>query len=254
MEKKNIKKIKKNADLILASNVFAHSDKLKEMAECMLSLLNKKGTIIIEVQYLMNTLKDLTFDNIYHEHYNYWSLTSLINFFNQFEAKIFRSEKINTHGGSIRVYIKKDKKVKIEQSVKKMLKEEEIFGIKNYKTYQKFAEKVYQVRDNVLSNIKKLKDKNKSIIGYGAPAKATTALNFFGVSKEIDFIVEDNKLKHNKFIPGVKIPIKNKSKIKDKKNILLVLAWNFYEDIKKNNKDLSDNFVNIKELEFSNLK
>ena len=253
LDKKNIKKIKKNADLILASNVFAHSDKLKEMAECMFSLLSKKGTIILEVQYLLNTLKDLTFDNIYHEHYNYWSLTSLTYFFNQFGAKIYRSEKIDTHGGSIRVYIKKDKKVKIEQSVKKMLKEEEIFGIKDFKTYQKFGEKVYKIRENVLKNIKKLKDKNKLIIGYGAPAKATTALNFFGISKEIDFIVEDNKLKHNKFIPGVKIPIKNKSHIKDKKNILLVLAWNFYSDIKKNNKDLSDNFLNIKELESNNV-
>ncbi len=249
LEKKNIKKIKKNADLILASNVFAHSDKLKEMAECMLSLLSKKGTIVIEVQYLMNTLKDLTFDNIYHEHYNYWSLTSLIYFFNQFKAKIFRSEKVNTHGGSIRVYIKKDKKVKIEQSVKKMLKEEEVFGIKDFKTYQKFAEKIYRIKENVLKNIKKLKKNNKTIIGYGAPAKATTALNFFGISKEIDFIVEDNKLKHNKFIPGVKIPIKNKSTVKDKKNITLVLAWNFYNDIKKNNPNLSENFVNIKDLE-----
>ena len=150
LNKKNIKKIKKNADLILASNVFAHSDNLKEMAECMLSLLNKKGTIIIEVQYLMNTLKDLTFDNIYHEHYNYWSLTSLVHFFNQLNAKIFRSEKIDTHGGSIRVYIKKDKKVKIENSIKKMLKEEEEFGIKDFKTYQKFGEKVYKIRDCVL--------------------------------------------------------------------------------------------------------
>ena len=204
LEKKNIKKIKKNADLILASNVFAHSDKLKEMAECMLSLLSKNGTIVIEVQYLLNTLKDLTFDNIYHEHYNYWSLTSLVNFFKQFNAKIFRSEKVDTHGGSIRVYIKKDKKVKIEKSVKTMLKEEENFGIKNFKTYQKFGEKVYKIRESVLANIKKLKEKNKTIIGYGAPAKATTALNFFGITEEIDFIVEDNKLKHNKFIPGVK--------------------------------------------------
>ena len=249
LEKKNIKKIKKNADLILASNVFAHSDKLKEMAECMLSLLSKKGTIIIEVQYLMNTLQDLTFDNIYHEHYNYWSLTSLVNFFNQFKAKIYRSEKVNTHGGSIRVFIKKDKKTKIEQSVKKMLKEEKNFGIKNFKTYKEFGEKVYDIRKNVLTNIKKLKEKNKKIVGYGAPAKATTALNFFGISKEIDFIVEDNKLKHNKFIPGVKIPIKSKSLIKDKKIALLVLAWNFYDDIKKNNSILSDNFINIKDLE-----
>ena len=70
-----------------------------------------------------------------------------------------------------------------------------------------------------------------------------------GCDKEIDFIVEDNKLKHNKFIPGVKIPIRNKSSIKDKKNVLLVLAWNFYDDIKKNNTNLSNNFVNIKDLE-----
>ena len=249
LEKKNLKKIKKNADLILASNVFAHSDKLKEMAECMFSLLSKNGTIIIEVQYLMNTLNDLTFDNIYHEHYNYWSLTSLSNFFNQFDAKIYKSEKVNTHGGSIRVYIKKDNKVKIGASVKKMLKEEENFGIKKFSTYQKFGEKVYKIRENVLKNIKKLKQKNQIIIGYGAPAKATTALNFFGISKEINFIVEDNKLKHDKFIPGVKISIVNKSKIKNKNNTLLVLAWNFYNDIKKNNVKLSNNFVNIKDLE-----
>ena len=252
LERKNLKKIKKNADLILASNVFAHSDKLKEMAECMFSLLSNKGTIVIEVQYLMNTLKDLTFDNIYHEHYNYWSLTSLVNFFNQFGAKIFRSEKVDTHGGSLRIFVKKDKKVKIESSVKKMLKDEEDFGIKKFKTYQDFGEKVYKIRENVSKNIKKLKEKNKKIIGYGAPAKATTALNFFSISNEIDFIVEDNKLKQNKFIPGVKIKIKNKSQIKNKNNTLLVLAWNFYDDIKKNNSELSDNFVNIKELESSN--
>ena len=249
LEIKNLKKIKKNADLILASNVFAHSDKLKEMAKCMFSLLGKKGTIIIEVQYLMNTLNDLTFDNIYHEHYNYWSLTSLLNFFKQFQAKIYRAEKIDTHGGSLRIYVKKGKKVKIESSVKKMLGDEEKFGIKKYKTYQEFGKKVYKIRENVIKNIKKLKASNKTIIGYGAPAKATTALNFFGISKEIDFIVEDNKLKHNKFIPGVKIPIKNKSKIVNKNNTLLVLAWNFFKDIKKNNVELSNNFVNIKELE-----
>jgi len=254
LEKKNIKKIKKNADLILASNVFAHADKLKEMAECMLSLLGKNGTIIIEVQYLMNTLKDLTFDNIYHEHYNYWSLTSLVYFFNQFQAKIYRSEKINTHGGSIRIYIKKNNKTKIEKSVKKMLQEEENFGIKNFKTYQKFGKKVYEIRNNVLKNIKELKENKKNIIGYGAPAKATTALNFFGISDEIDYIIEDNKFKHNKFIPGVKIPIKNKKNVKNKKNALLVLAWNFFEDIKKNNADLSDYFVNIKDLESNNWK
>ena len=188
LEKKNLNKIKKSADLILASNVFAHSDKLKEMAECMFKLLSKNGTVIIEVQYLLNTLKDLTFDNIYHEHYNYWSLTSLINFFSQYEAKIYRVEKINTHGGSIRVYLKKGKKIKIENSVKELIQEEEKFGIKKYETYQEFAKKVYKIRGNVRKNILKLKNKNTKIIGYGSPAKATTALNFFGISNEIEYI------------------------------------------------------------------
>tara|TARA_X000001036_G_scaffold422159_1_gene444766 strand:+ start:1788 stop:4331 length:2544 start_codon:yes stop_codon:yes gene_type:complete len=249
LEKKNLKKIRKNADLILASNVFAHSDKLKEMTECMLKLLRKNGTIIIEIQYLLNTLKDLTFDNIYHEHYNYWSLTSLVNFFKQFDATIFRSEMINTHGGSLRIYIKKDRRVKIENSVKSMLKDEDKFGIKKFKTYQDFGKKVYKIKDNIINNLKKLKKENNLVIGYGAPAKATTALNFFGITKEIDFIVEDNKLKHNKFIPGVKIPIKKKSEIKNKKNTIVVLAWNFFNDIKNNNLELSNKFVNIKDLE-----
>ena len=164
-------------------------------------------------------------------------------FFKQFEATIYKAEKIDTHGGSIRIYIKKkNKKVKIENSVKKMLDEETKFGIKKFKTYQKFGNKVYKIRENVRKNIKKLKDKNDLIIGYGAPAKATTALNFFGISKEIDFIVEDNKLKHEKFIPGVKIPIKNKSHIKNKNNTLIVLAWNFFKDIKKNNNKFINKF------------
>ena len=249
LEKNNLSRIKKNADLILASNVFAHSDKLKEMAECMFKLLNKNGTLIIEVQYLLNTLKDLTFDNIYHEHYNYWSLISLTNFFNKFEAVIYRAEKINTHGGSIRVYIKKNKKIKIEKSVKELIKEEEKFGIKKYKTYQEFAKKVYKIRDNIRKNILNLKNDNKKIIGYGSPAKATTALNFFGISNEIDCIIEDNKLKHGKYLPGMKIPIVSVNDINGKPDCVLVLAWNFFEEIKKKNRDLADKFVSIKDLE-----
>ena len=215
----------------------------------MIKLLNKKGTIIIEVQYLMNTLKDLTFDNIYHEHYNYWSLTSLINFFKKFEVKLFKAEKIETHGGSLRVYLSKNKKIKIDKSVNKLLSEEDNFGIKNFKTYKSFGEKVYQIRENVIKNINKIKKREKLLVGYGAPAKATTALNFFGITKQIDYIIEDNKLKDNKFIPGVKIPIISKNKIKQKPPCTLVLAWNFFNDIKKNNSTLTEKFINIKDLE-----
>ena len=245
---KNLKKINKGADIILASNVFAHSDNLKEMAECMKRLLKKNGTLIIEVQYLLNTLKDLTFDNIYHEHYNYWSLTSLINFFKQFDLEIYNAEKIQTHGGSLRIYVK-NKKTKINKNVKLLLKEEENFGIKEYSTYKNFADKIYKIRSNVINNLNKLKQESKKIVGYGSPAKATTALNFFGVKDQIDFIIEDNKLKHGKFIPGVKIPIQSKNKIKNKLPVALVLAWNFFEDIKKNNSNLFHRFINIKDLE-----
>ena len=249
LEKSNLNKIKKNADIILASNVFAHSDKLKEMTECMLKLLSNKGTIIIEIQYLLNTLKDLTFDNIYHEHYNYWSLTSLTNFFKKFQAKIVKAEKINTHGGSLRIYVKKDKNAKLDKSVNKILDEEEKYGLKKYETYKKFGQKIYNIQKNVKKNIENIKNNGKRIIGYGSPAKATTALNFFGISKEIDFIVEDNKLKHGKFIPGMKIPIVSKENIKNKNDTIVVLAWNFYRDIVNNNQDLSNNFISIKDLE-----
>ncbi len=249
LEKTNLKKLKKNADLVLASNVFAHSDKLKEMAECMIKLLSKKGVIIIEIQYLLNTLKDLTFDNIYHEHYNYWSLTSLFNFFKSFDVKIFKAEKIETHGGSLRIFVSKNKKIKVDESINNILKDEENYGIKKFETYKKFGEKINKIKDIVVKNIQKIKSQNNILIGYGAPAKATTALNFFGISSQITFIVEDNKLKHGKYIPGVKIPIVSKLKINGKRYPIIVMAWNFFKEIKKNNSSLKCKFINIKELE-----
>ena len=138
---------------------------------------------------------------------------------------------------------------KVEKSVKLLLNEEEEFGIKNYQTYQDFAKKVYKIRDNVKKNILKLKKNNTKIIGYGSPAKATTALNFFGISNEIECIVEDNKLKHGKFLPGMKIPIISKSNIKEKPDYALVLAWNFIDEIKRKNSDLAHKFISIKDLE-----
>ena len=246
---KSLKRIKHKADLILASNVFAHSDDLKEMGECILKLLSKNGTAIIEVQYLLKTLKDLTFDNIYHEHYNYWSLTSIKNFFDNLGGKIYKAEEINTHGGSLRIYVSKNLNKKVDKSISKLLRIEENYGIKKFSTYKTFADKILKIKKNVLNNLKILKNKSNSVIGYGAPAKATTALNYFGISEEIDFIVEDNKLKHNKYIPGVNIPIYSKNKIKNNKSPILVLAWNFYSEIKKNNKNLTNKFINIKSLE-----
>ena len=149
------------------------------MATCMIKLLGKKGIIIIEVQYLMNTLKDLTFDNIYHEHYNYWSLTSLMNFFQKYPLKIFKAEKINTHGGSLRIYISKNKKIKIDKSINNFLLEEENFGIKKFETYKSFGEKVYEIRKNVLKNIDIIKKKEKSLVGLWCTSKSYYCSQFF---------------------------------------------------------------------------
>ena len=246
---KGLNPIKNGADLLLASNVFAHSDDLKSMAKTMKELIKPEGKIIIEVQYLLNTIKDLTFDNIYHEHTNYWSLTALVKFFEGSGLKIFDVEKIATHGGSIRVYISKEKDIKIKKNVEEFLKEEEKFGLKKISTYVDFGKKIEHLKKNVIQNIKNLKKKHSIIVGYGAPAKASTALNYFNIKDEINFIVEDNQLKHGKFIPGVNIPIVSKDNIKDKDTVILVLAWNFFDEIKKKNKNLSNNFINIKSLE-----
>ena len=245
-----IKKIKKKADLILASNVFAHSDKIDEIIKTIDKILKPDGTFIIEIQYLVNTLKDCTFDNIYHEHVNYWCLHSLQKYFKKFNFITFDVEKIDTHGGSLRVFIKKDiKNIKINSSIEKILSEEKRFGIFNYKTFEIFRNKVELIKNNIVKNIKILKEKNKIIAGFGAPAKATTAINYFGIETFFDYVIEDNNLKHNKYIPGTTIKIISKEKIKKKIDCLIVLAWNFYEEIKKNNYNISKKIISIKELE-----
>jgi len=236
------------ADLILASNVFAHSDDLKKMAETMKRLIKNDGKIIIEVQYLLNTLKDLSFDNIYHEHTNYWSATSLINFLNNFGLHVFNIEKIKTHGGSIRVYVTKSKKFKIDKSVKEILDEEVKFGIKKISTYIEFGKNIEKLKIIFNKNFNKLK--NKNIIFYGSPAKATTKLNYFNIDKDKYKTIEDNELKIGKYIPNVNVEICSKKNLKnlDFDNVI-VLAWNFFDEIKKNNSQLSKNFLKITDLE-----
>ena len=249
LDDKAMNPIKNGADLILASNVFAHADDLESMAESMKKLVKPDGKIIIEVQYLLNTIQDLTFDNIYHEHTNYWSLSALNIFLKKLDLKIFKVEKIDTHGGSIRAYVSQDKSILVDQSVNTTLQEEEEFGLKNISTYLEFGKKIENLKKKVVKNLKVLKEKYSSIIGYGAPAKATTALNFFNINKEIDYIIEDNKLKHGKYVPGVNIKIVSKDEIKNKDQAILVLAWNFFDEIKKNNSNLSNDFISIKSLE-----
>jgi SAM-dependent methyltransferase len=249
----DIIELKGKADIVTASNVFAHADGLDEIANAVFTLLKDNGTFIVEVQYLLNTIKDLTFDNIYHEHVNYWSVISINNFFSKLGYTVYKVEHVDTHGGSIRVYIKNTAS-EIDSSVMEFIENEIKFGLTNYDTYLEFSKKIEQTKINIIGNIKKLKEKGYSIVGYGAPAKATTALNYYGITtNEIDYIIEDNSLKHNKIVPGVNIPIYSKEKLKEKlPDIILVLAWNFFEEVKKNNIDLLNSgvkFINIKELQ-----
>ena len=239
------------ADLVLGSNVFAHSDDLYSIAKNALRLLKENGTFIIEVQYFVENLKNGDFDNIYHEHFNYWNLHSLKTFFDKLKYRISKVEKIDTHGGSIRVFINKNKTVN-DKSVEKFLSEEKDFGIQNYKELNLYSEKIIQKRDQALKKIIDFKNMNYKIIGYGAPAKATTLLNFFGInSSHIDYIIEDNPLKVNKIIPGTGIKIISKKELNIIPDVVLVLAWNFYDSIVENNKDLTSKgakFISIKGL------
>ena len=245
-------------DLVTASNVFAHSDVVKDITTNVFSMLKDDGCFIIEVQYLLDTIKDVTFDNIYHEHVSYWSVTSLNNFFNSFGYSVVKVQHIDTHGGSIRVYVKRQNS-NVDASVEKFLTEENNFGILNGEVYNQFFENIKTIKKNININLHRLKKSGLKIIGYGSPAKATTALNYFEVGTNyIDYIVEDNKLKHNKILPGVKIPIFSKDKIKeDKPDVIVIMAWNFAEEIKRNNKDLIDSgirFISIKDLQSENFR
>lgn len=251
--KKTVRKIIKNygkADLVTAFNVFAHNDDLIEIADSAVELLNDKGIFVIEVQYILNTINDLTFDNIYHEHLNYWSVSSLINLMKKTKLKIIKVEKIDTHGGSIRVYCSPDKKQRAHKSVKIFLNNEIKEGIYKFETYKKFAKDVNDVKIKSIINIENILKKNHKIIGYGSPAKATTILNYFGIDEEqIKYVIDDNQLKHEKFIPGTQIQIKSLKKVNpDEYNNVLVLAWNYYNQIVQSNKKIFKNakFIKLK--------
>ena len=239
------------ADIVLGSNVFAHSDDLYGLAKNALKLLKEDGVLIIEVQYFIENLKNGDFDNIYHEHFNYWNLHTLKTFFKKLKYCISKVEKIDTHGGSLRVYIQKNHKVN-NKSVDKILAEEKVFGINNHKKLSLYTEEIISKRALALRKINEFKKLNYKVVGYGSPAKATTLLNFFGInSNHIDCIIEDNPLKVNKIIPGTEIKIISKKELNVVPDIVIVFAWNFYESIVDSNKDLISKgakFLSIKEL------
>ena len=240
------KKLRNKFNLITASNVFAHVSNIRDFTQCVKEMLKINGVFIIEVQYLFRMLKDISFDNIYHEHVNYWSANSLNHFLLKNNLLIFHIEEINTHGGSIRVYIKKkeNKKIKVNKSLKKFINTENKFQIQNINTYKKFNEKVMIKRQKIIQKLSKIKSQNKIIVGFGAPAKATTLINFYKLEKYVDYIIDDNSLKKEKYIPNTKIKITDKAK-KNNIDYILVFAWNYFAEIKKKHSYLTNKFINI---------
>lgn len=222
------------ADIVTAFNVFAHSDGLKDILMNTEKLLKENGVFIFEIQYLLRTIKDLTFDNIYHEHFNYWCLLSILNFFENSGFKVYKVKEVDTHGGSLRVYATKNKNTKIHSSVKKYVELEKKNKLDKIDTYLKFAKKVKQVKKSSIEKINKVLSEDKKIIGYGAPAKATTVLNYFGINKKhFKLIVDDNKLKHNMYVPETGIKIVSAEAVNPNSvDYVLVLAWNFFDSIK----------------------
>lgn len=237
-----VKKIHQKARVITASNVFAHVPNINDLTNNMINLLDENGIIIIEIQYLPTMIDNIIFDNIYHEHVNYWALTSLINFFKKYKFKVFNCENINTHGGSLRIYVCNEKnKRKISLSIKKLISLEKNKKIYKYSYYKNFNAKINKRRRKILSFLEN--NKKKKIIGYGAPAKATVTLNFYKISKFLKYVVDDNPLKKNKIIPGTNLVIKNS--IKNKVDIVIIFAWNYFNKIKKKIKNKSYRLINL---------
>lgn len=237
------KKIKKNFgkfDVITANNVFAHVDNLKDFAVGVKNILKDEGVFIFEVSYLLNVLKKNAFDTIYHEHLSFHSYYSLINFFDRLNLRIFKAKITKVQGGSMRFYVcNKNAKYKNSKYLKKILNHEfNKYKINKVETYIKFQRNIDNIKIKVNQRIDKLKKFGKKIAGYGAAAKTTTLLNYFGIDyKKLDFIVDDNPLKQNLYTPGTGIKIVPASYIY-KKNIdyIIVLSWNYYSSIKLQHK------------------
>ena len=223
------------AKIVTATNVFAHIDNIDELMKNINKILDKDGIFVSESHYLVSLIQTVQYDTIYHEHMRYYSLTSLNFLFKKYKLNIFHAKKINTHGGSIRVYVSRSKIFKIKNSVKKILNFEKKYL--NKKTFLEFKKKVILSKVNLYALIKSLKLKNKIIYGVGAPSRAATLVNYVGLNEDIVNCILEIKgsYKIGNYMPGTRIPIVNENIIKKKKpDYLLLLSWHISKSLIKN--------------------
>jgi len=227
----------KKADLIYSANTLSHIKNFNEIFKAIEYALSNKGILILEDPSLLECLKNGAYDQFYCEHIYVFSTIALEKVLKKFNLEIFDIENTNTHGGSIRYFIKKksNKFYKIKNNVNKEIKKEKKFGLHKYSTYKKFAIRVKESKKKLLNIFKKLKSKKLKIIGYGATAKSCTVLNFCGIGvNSIDYFYDTTSFKINKYLPGSKIEIKKYRKLSRKDaDIVFLGAWNFKEEIFK---------------------
>lgn len=223
-------KIDRQAHIITMTNVFAHMGDLGEVMRGIITLLAKDGVLVIENHYLLDILERNQFDSIYHEHVRTYTLKSLVNLFQQYEMEVFDVERVPRYGGNIRVFAARRGVQAIKPAVDQLLKYEEQAGVTSVTAWRAFRGRVNESRDAFMYFIRK-----HSTVGCSAPGRASTLLNYYGVTSEMMAWTGEleGSLKIGKFVPGCHIPIvSNRRIINEQPEYLVLLAWHYSEAIK----------------------
>lgn len=223
------------ADLVLGNNVLAHVPDINDFVEGLRILLKDEGVLTMEFPHLLQLMNNNQFDTIYHEHFSYLSFTTVETVFAAHGIRLFDVEQLPTHGGSLRIFgCHAGSTTQPETDrVVALRRQEENVGIRNLSTYADFGKKVADLKRDLLDVLIGLKRKGKTIIGYGAPGKGNTLLNFCGIRTDfLYFTVDRNPYKQGKFTPGTHIPILDPIRIKEKRpDYVLILPWNLKDEI-----------------------
>lgn len=232
------------ADLLLGNNVLAHVPDINDFVGGMKILLAKHGVITMEFPHLMQLVDKNQFDTIYHEHFSYLSFFTVQQIFAAQGLSMFDVEELPTHGGSLRIYAKhqEDDTKLISLNVHALLEKESSKGLKTVEYYEGFQQKALQVKLDLLAFLIEQKRLNKKVAAYGAAAKGNTLLNYCGIKNDlIDFVVDANPHKQNKFLPASHIPVVNETILQtEKPDYVIILPWNLKEEITKQLAYISD--------------
>lgn len=222
------------ADLIVGNNVLAQVPDLNDFVAGMKSLLKPEGVVTLEFPHLERLIEENQFDTIYHEHFSYFSLTTIEVMAARHGLKVIDVEEISTHGGSLRVYLAhSESRHRPSDAVGELLLREDRHGFKSMSIYMSFAERARRAKRDLLAFLISVKNEGKSICGYGAPGKGNTLLNYCAIGTDfLDFTVDRNPYKHGRFTPGMHIPIKPVEAIDEAKpHYILILPWNLKDEI-----------------------